>query len=298
MKRSFWRAAVVCSALLVAPLGAVQPQDVPTDLRPLLAAPQSEMRLVVVRYNADRSTLSGNYAGGNRAGGGGRRGGGAGNAGGGAQPTDVPVSPGRIARLKRFDIDWQAALGKVDAAKLTATAKSDLDGLKSAIANDLVQLDADAVTLSRVAPAVPFRAALVQLIESRIRVEDVNSQKAAATLTQVTKDLAALKTRLEAGIAGGSSADALRLNKEQAAMGAQATQTIRAGLTEWFGFYNVYDPLFTWWIGHAVQEDRCGTLGLLDVPAGQSRGGESDRRGSGASQPIAAVAHAQVQLGP
>ena len=71
------------------------------------------MRLVVVRYNADRSTLSGNYAGGNRAGGGGRRGGGAGPAGGGgAQPIDVPVSPGRIARLKRFDIDWQAALGE------------------------------------------------------------------------------------------------------------------------------------------------------------------------------------------
>jgi hypothetical protein len=249
MKRSFWRGVVVCSALLVAPVGAVQPQDVPADLRPLLAAPQSEMRLVVVRYNADRSTLSGNYAGGNRGGGGGRRGGGAGPAGGGAQPMDVPVSPGRIARIKRFDMDWQTALGKIDAAKLTPVAKSDLDGLKAAISTDLVQLDADAVALSRVAPAVPFRAALVQLIESRIRVEDVNSQKAAATLTQVTKDLAALKTRLEAGIAGGSSADALRLNKDQAAMGAQATQTIRAGLAEWFGFYNGYDPMFTWWIG-------------------------------------------------
>src|SRR6476659_1948052 len=102
MKRSLWRAVVVSSALLVAPVAALQPQDVPTDLRPLLAAPQSETRLVVVRYNADRTTLSGNYAGGNRAGGGGRRGGGAGPAGGaGAQPIDVPVSPGRIARLKR-----------------------------------------------------------------------------------------------------------------------------------------------------------------------------------------------------
>src|SRR6476660_434384 len=148
MKRSLWRAVVVSSALLVAPVGALQPQDVPTDLRPLLAAPLSEMRLVVVRYNADRSTLSGNYAGGNR-GAGGRRGGGAGNAGGGgAQSIDVPVSSARIGRLKRFDMDWQTALAKVDAAKLTAMAKSDLEGLKSAIANDIVQLDADAVTLS------------------------------------------------------------------------------------------------------------------------------------------------------
>jgi hypothetical protein len=249
MKRSLWRAVVVSSALLVAPVGALQPQDVPTDLRPLLAAPLSEMRLVVVRYNADRSTLSGNYAGGNR-GAGGRRGGGAGNAGGGgAQSIDVPVSSARIARLKRFDMDWQTALAKVDAAKLTPAAKADLDGLKFAIGADLVQFDSDAVMFSRVQPAVPFEPALVQLIEARIRVEDLNSQKAAATLTQVTRDLAALKARLEAGIAGGSAADALRLNKDQAVMGAQATQTIRAGLTEWIGFYNGYDPMFTWWIG-------------------------------------------------
>src|SRR5262245_5095461 len=111
MRRRFLSTAIVCAVLLVAPIGALQ-QDVPTDLRPLLAAPQSEMRLVVVRYNADRATLSGNYAGGNR--GGGRRGGGAGSTGGGgAQPTDVPVSPARIARLKRFDMDWQSALAKV-----------------------------------------------------------------------------------------------------------------------------------------------------------------------------------------
>jgi len=249
MKRSLWRAVVVSSALLVAPVGALQPQDVPTDLRPLLAAPQSEMRLVVVRYNADRSTLSGNYAGGNR-GAGGRRGGGAGNAGGGgAQSIDVAVSSARIARLKRFDMDWQTALAKVDAAKLTPAAKADLDGLKFAVGADLVQFDSEAVMFSRVQPAVPFEPALVQLIEARIRVEDLNSQKAAATLTQVTRDLGALKARLEAGIAGGSAADALRLNKDQAVMGAQATQTIRAGLTEWFGFYNGYDPMFTWWIG-------------------------------------------------
>ena len=164
-------------------------------------------------------------------------------------------------------------------------------------ANDLVQLDADAVTLSRVVPAVPFRAALVQLIESRIRVEDVNSQKAAATLTQVTKDLAALKTRLEAGIAGGSSADALRLNQEQAAMGAQATQTIRAGLTEWFGFYNLYDPLFTWWIGMPFKKIDAALSDYSTFLAGQSRGGEFVRRGSRFAADRGR-SHAQVQLGP
>ena len=98
-------------------------------------------------------------------------------------------------------------------------------------------------------PAVPFGATLVQLIEARIRVEDVNAQKAAATLTQVHGRSRALKTRLEAGIAGGSAADALRLNKDEAALGAQATRRSAPALTEWFSFYNGYDPMFTWWMG-------------------------------------------------
>src|SRR5512145_1425046 len=98
---------------------------VPSDLRPLLAQPQSEMRLVAQRYNADRNTLNGNYDGGRGFG----RGGGRGQGGRGAStpapppssavaPPPVSMSPNRIARLKRFDMNWQAALGKLDVSKL------------------------------------------------------------------------------------------------------------------------------------------------------------------------------------
>ena len=118
-RRLVWLAALVI-ALLVVPdgvTGAFQGgagPAVPADLKPLLAARVSEMRLVVTRYNADRNTLNANYAGPDGfhvAGGGGRRGGGAAPA---APAVPVPVSPARLARLKRFDLDWQAALGKLD----------------------------------------------------------------------------------------------------------------------------------------------------------------------------------------
>ena len=86
----------------------------PADLRPLLAAPQSEMRIVSQRYALDRATLSGNYANGAAGGGGGRRGRGA-PASQATVVPQVPVSPARIARLKRFDANWQAALGRLGA---------------------------------------------------------------------------------------------------------------------------------------------------------------------------------------
>ena len=102
--------------IAIAPTPGVlgQASAVPQDLKPLLAKPVSEMRLVVTRYNADRQTLNANYAGPggfNMPGGrGGGRGAAAGATTGAAPRTPVPISTARLARLKRFDLDWQAAV--------------------------------------------------------------------------------------------------------------------------------------------------------------------------------------------
>lgn len=215
-----------------------QDQTVPTDLTPLLAAPQSEMRLVVQRYNLDRTTLSGNYASGSGRGGG--RGGRGGNAPAAAAsptpPPSVPLSPARLARLMRFDMNWQAALGRIDAAKLTPVAKADLDGLKSAITANLERLDTETVTMGQALAVAPFAPKIVQLVEARIRVEDMNAQRAAGTITDVTGEI----TRLIAAPP--------RVNREQATLGANAVDQLRALTAEWFTFYNGYDPLVTWWM--------------------------------------------------
>src|SRR5262245_13460141 len=82
-----------------------QAAGVPSDLKPMLAPRISEMRLVVNRYTQDRTTLSCNYAnggaGGRCGGGGGGTGGGGGRNGGGPAMEIVPLSPARLARLKR-----------------------------------------------------------------------------------------------------------------------------------------------------------------------------------------------------
>ena len=169
-------------------------QAVPQDLTPLLAKPTSEMRLVVTRYNADRSTLIGHFAGqsGRGGGGGGGRAGGGGPAGAPAAappPAPVPISAARLARLKRYDLDWQAALKKIDPTKLSALAKPDLVALNTSVENNLKQIEADGLTLAQVTPLVPFAPKLAGLIEARIRVDQVDAQKAAGTLVSVTSEL-------------------------------------------------------------------------------------------------------------
>src|SRR6185503_5799126 len=85
-------------ALAVAAVGAQRGSAVPSDLKPLLAAPRSELHLVGQRY-----TLSGNYAHGSP---GGRRGRGNLAPGAPAAAQPVPLSTARVARLKRFDLSW------------------------------------------------------------------------------------------------------------------------------------------------------------------------------------------------
>ena len=45
-----------------------------------------------------------------------------------------------------------------------------------------------------------------------------------------------------------NAATAPKLNKATATRAADATAQLRTAITEWFNFYNGYDPLFTWWM--------------------------------------------------
>ena len=164
-------------------------------------------------------------------------------------PTPLSLSPNRIARLKRYDASWQAALARIDANKLSAAAKTDLETLKATIQSNLADLDADATKIAQVMPLVPFAPAIIKLNETRIRLEDVKSQEAAGILTDLTREIAKIKSRVEAGLTGATTPDALKVSKDLATRGADAVDGLRNSVTTWFNFYNTYDPLFTWWMG-------------------------------------------------
>ncbi len=177
-----------------------------------------------------------------------------GRAGRGADPApaaSVPLSLSlnRIARLKRYDMSWQAALAKLDAGKLSAAGRTELETLKATIQSNLAALETDTAKVAELMPLVPFAPAIIRLNEARIRMEDVNSQQAAGVLTELTKEVARVQARVEAGLNGAGSADALKVSKDLATRGADSVDGLRNSVTTWFNFYNGYDPLFTWWMG-------------------------------------------------
>ena len=189
------------------------------DLRELLARPQSEMRGVVQRYEADRGCLSRSYT--------------------------IPTSPTRYARLKQFHTDWLTALEKLDAAKLSPEAREDYQRLQDSVRRELRQLDSQAQAQAEVAALVPFAPTIINLEEARRRMEKVDAAGAAGLLTDLRKQIEQTRKAVGAG---------LKVTKTQAGRAADTTASLRTTLKSWFGFYDGYDPLFTWWMAEPYKQ--------------------------------------------
>ena len=203
------------------------PLVAPEDLKPLLEARPSEMRLVAQRYASDRVDLNRFYH----------------------APT-----PHRFARLKRFGLDWAAALEALKKDGLSAAAAQDLATLKKTVQTDLAQVDADAAAAALINPLLPFAAAIAGLEESRMFLETMVPDKAALTMAAAVDKLGQIRARLEAGLADKAKLEGLPIGPDTLGRAAESSDSLRKMVRDWFNFYNDYDPLFTWWLAQPYKE--------------------------------------------
>ncbi|RMZ89737.1 hypothetical protein DV736_g3039, partial [Chaetothyriales sp. CBS 134916] len=95
---------------------------------------------------------------------------------------------------------------------------------------------------------------LVELCESRQRVDRMDAQTAAETLSDSARAMFSLHRDVVDGKLKG------KISRFSAYRATKAIGELRERLTEWYGFYASYDPLFNWW----VQERWYGFPGKLD----------------------------------
>lgn len=185
--------------------------------------PTSEMRGVIERYTADRGSLGRFYS--------------------------VEASPARRARMKKFYTDWLASLGKLNFDSMSQDGRVDYILFKNHLDHELRQLDIQEKAQSEIAALTPFAATITDLEDARRRMEGIDSPKTAALLTKMSKQIDATSKAVEAGLKPEPKADAIRVKKTAANRGVATINSLRATLKNWFGFYNGYDPMFTWWVG-------------------------------------------------
>ena len=194
--------------------------------KPTATAPVSEMRSSIERYTVDRGSLARTYP--------------------------VQYSRSRGDRFKKFYEEWLASLQSLNFDSMSQDGKIDYILFKNHLEYELRQLDIQSRQLSEIEPLVPFAAKIIDLEETRRRMEPIDSAKVAATLNDLRKQVDERRRAVELGLrsearGGDTSNDPTRLKKTVANRAVAAINGLRGNLRNWYTFYNGYDPIFTWW---------------------------------------------------
>jgi hypothetical protein len=198
------------------------------------------MRVAMQRFNADRAALGRRY--------------------------DMPLSPVLHARLREFYNGWNEQLSTVDARRLNTAGLKDLDSLSQQIAQGLLAVQTEEAQRAAVTPLLPFMRTLQQLQEQRRDRLPIQSMETAQTIADVLKEVRRLTAELEKNALPQNLAsvtpDAARLAASLIAPAPPGQTTgrrtspgaLRVMLDDWFGYFNGYDPLFTWWVHKPYEE--------------------------------------------
>jgi hypothetical protein len=191
---------------------AADPNGVP-DLAP------SEMRPILEYYVVDRGSLQRSFP--------------------------VASSPVRRERFRKFYSDALERIQKLNFDGMGQAGKVDYILFRTHLEHELRDLDIEEKQIAEILPLIPFAKTIIDLEETRRRMEPIDSAKTAVTLTNLKKQIDETRRGVESGLRGGDSATKVKKTVAFRAMGA--LNSLRGNLRNWYAFYNGYDPVFTWW---------------------------------------------------
>jgi uncharacterized protein (DUF885 family) len=194
---------------------------------------RSEMRGLIERFTVDRGSLARSYP--------------------------VSNSQTRQTRFKQFYTEWLATMAKLDFERMSQDGKVDYLLFKNYLDHELMQLEIQSKQLAETEPLLPFAVSITELEEARRRMEPINSEKVAVLLTDLRRRVDEKRKAVEAGLRPQARADNKtfeeaegkgetgKIKKTVANRAVGAIGGLRNILRNWYGFYNGYDPVFTWW---------------------------------------------------
>jgi uncharacterized protein (DUF885 family) len=189
------------------------------DLSPLPSDSASELRAMVERLRSDWLALGRRYS--------------------------LEHSDARLRAFRGFASAWHDSLSKIDFDRLSQDGKADYVMLRNRLDYELKRLRRTEKLLTEVAPLLPYRGAIVPLHEARRRMEPVDGQAAAAALTGIVDAIAEARRRVEAS--QGDQAGGIKPSRSLGLRAITMTDDLKQALDSWFRFYNLYDPIFSWW---------------------------------------------------
>ena len=212
--------APILAAFVSSGIGAVCGQDLKQiDNTFELDTSHSEMRAFIERYQVDRSSL--------------------------LRSLPQVESANRAGRLRQLYNEWDVRLQKMDFNRMGQDGRLDYLLMRNHL--DHEQRESHLVWKARdeVLAFVPFERVIVDLEETRRRMEPIDPAKTAEVVNNLSKQIAEARKQAE------SRTDT---SKHVANRAAETVNGLRETLRRWFGFYNGYDPLFSWWVSEPYKQ--------------------------------------------
>lgn len=218
----------------------------------------SELRGLIERFEADRGSLAQQYGG-------------------------SEWSPARRSRLDELHRQCLATLEALDFDKLAQDGQIDHLLLKNHVSRELRQSQLNAQAQTEVVPLVPFLPALLELEDARRRMEPIDAAKVADQLNDLTQQVESARRQLDERLKPDASS---RPKKSLAHRAARAIEQVQRLLRHWFGFYDGYDPLFTWWVASPYKQLDQGLGGYASFLRERVAGARADDREAIVGDPI------------
>lgn len=176
--------------------------------------PPGQLEPMILAYQADHASLKFKYS--------------------------IPLSSDQRGRFTQFFRQQLEQLGEVDFAGLTQDGKVDYLLFRNRLRHELSQLIIEHEKDQKILNLIPFWEPVVALAESKEEGSSIDGRAAAETLQKITLELQKLTGQIQQGNLAVVDATA-------AVRASRRCEQLRRTLSEWFRFYDGYDPLFTWW---------------------------------------------------
>ncbi|MEP6753992.1 MAG: DUF885 family protein [Chthonomonadales bacterium] len=158
------------------------------------------------------------------------------------------LSSVRRKHLRDYYSAWQTELEARDFGKLSHPAQVDFLLLKNHLRTALKQMDIHEKQFAEAAPFLPFMEKIAAYEESRHRLDTIDPPNIADEIMALKKQLEATRKKLEAELVTVAGKTTNLPSKAIANRAVRLAGRLQGLFNRWFGFYNGYDPLFTWWV--------------------------------------------------
>lgn len=149
-------------------------------------------------------------------------------------------SSNRSARMKALNSEWLALLNRQNFDVLNHDEQVDYLLFKNYLDHEQRESARNERQLAEISALVPFAKIIIELEDSRRKLETIDAAKIAALLNDLNKTIVQTQKDIDAG-------KIAKPKKTVANRAARVVGSLRITLRNWFNFHNGYDPNFSWW---------------------------------------------------